>query len=132
MARITKDYDNHSKDELLKETQARGLSGINAGSPKDEIAKALKDDDGPDQPKAPLPKIAKSNLPHVDPPEIPSVPGDAPKDEEYTDGLATKDGEDYAVAIVEDAPNGRTHFAKNTLHFWNGTAEEFKAQFEKK
>lgn len=134
MARISKDYDSHTKDDLLAEAQSRNIQGINTSSLKADIIAALEldDDDTPAQPREPLPPLKASNLPQVKTPEIPPAPGDAPKDEDYNDGVFTKDdGEDYAVAIVDDAPNGRTHWAKNSAHTWNGTEAEFKAQFTK-
>jgi hypothetical protein len=41
------------------------------------------------------------------------------------------DGEVYALAIVKDDPRKRTHKLKNTVHFWEGSEEEFRAQFDK-
>ena len=43
--------------------------------------------------------------------------------------LAT--GETFGLKVVEDDPHGRTHHAKNVDHFWAGTADEFRAAFEK-
>jgi hypothetical protein len=81
--------------------------------------------------KANLPR----NIPRVDEStdNLPKVPGDQPPNTAYS-GSYTKqsDGEEYALAVVEDDPNGRTHKAKNSLHFWEGTKAEFRAQFDVK
>lgn len=55
-----------------------------------------------------------------------------PKLEDY-DGeyIRKSDGETYALAVVEDDPSGKTHNAINTLHFWEGTEEQFKVEFAK-
>lgn len=37
----------------------------------------------------------------------------------------------YKLKIVEDDPHGQTHQLKNQEHYWSGTEEQFKAQFEK-
>jgi hypothetical protein len=55
----------------------------------------------------------------------------------FGDGTFTKLGEPpgsepYKLKIIEDDPHGQTHHLKNQEHFWSGTAEQFKAQFEKK
>ncbi len=42
-----------------------------------------------------------------------------------------KDGEHYALCIHEPDGYQRTHTAKNTVHFWQGTKTEFRALFEK-
>jgi len=39
--------------------------------------------------------------------------------------------EPFGLKVVEDDTHGRTHHLKNTDHFWSGTEEEFKQQFEK-
>lgn len=132
--RITKDYDTELKDDLLAEAQARNLPGINTTSSKADIVAALEDNDtAPAQPKPPLPPLKASPIPQLPAePEIKSDLMDTPKDEDYTDGIYVSDGEQFAVCIVKDHPSGRTHFAKNSRHFWNGTEAEFKAKFDKK
>jgi hypothetical protein len=37
----------------------------------------------------------------------------------------------FSLKVVEDDTHGRTHHLKNNDHYWAGTEEEFKAQFEK-
>jgi hypothetical protein len=54
----------------------------------------------------------------------------------FDDGSFKKLGEPegsepYSLKIVEDDPHGQTHHLKNQEHFWSGTAEQFKAHFEK-
>lgn len=141
MARISKDYASHSKDDLQAEADVRGLTvvgtGTNGAILKDDLVVALEDNDtAPEQPKTPLPKLTASPIPQVQDgtENTPFVPGDAPKDEDYTDGVFTRtsDGEDYALAIHEPDTYGKTHSAKNSRHFWQGTKEEFKKEFEKK
>lgn len=91
-------------------------------------------------PKAPepeKPEVAKkaSSLPQIKPAaELPATPSDDPKDEDFTDGVFKKksDGEEYALSIKKDAVTGRTHYAKNSAHFWNGTEADFDEQFSKK
>jgi len=43
-----------------------------------------------------------------------------------------EDSEPYHLKIVEDDLSGNTHHLKNQDHFWTGTKEQFKAQFDKK
>lgn len=135
MARITKDYDTHTKEDLLAEAGARKIEGVNAGSLKADIVAALELNDEPAQPPAPLPKLKASPIPQIPvATELPATPSDDPKDEDFTDGVFKKksDGEDYALAIKKDALSGRTHYAKNSAHFWNGTEGDFDEQFSKK
>ena len=83
--------------------------------------------------EVPAPEAPKeTGVPVVEPKEtgVPTV-GSAPT--EYSGVyINNADGEPYGLAVVEDEPHGKTHFAKNSLHFWNGTKQEFKEQFEKK
>ena len=86
----------------------------------------------PEQPPAPLPPLEASPIPQiVIVPEDVKVEHSTPKDEEYTGGLWTKDGEPYALCIHEPNEAGKTHTLKNSRHFWQGTNEEFKAAFER-
>jgi len=39
--------------------------------------------------------------------------------------------EPYGLKEVKDDPHGRTHHLKNVNHYWEGTEEEFKEQFNK-
>jgi len=74
-------------------------------------------------------------IPEVEPKNIPKSPGDEPDIETYSGNfIELSSGQEFAVSIVDlkQSRDGRTHFAKNSQKFWNGTAEEFKAQFEKK
>jgi hypothetical protein len=86
------------------------------------------------QPMAPAPAAFPSNIPKVEgKSNLPQVSDGTPKDEDYS-GSYTKidDGEEYALAVVADAAMNRTHFAKNSVHSWNGTKEEFRTQFDVK
>jgi hypothetical protein len=40
-------------------------------------------------------------------------------------------GEIFGLKEVPDDDHGRTHHLKNKNHFWAGTADEFRNQFEK-
>lgn len=89
----------------------------------------------PIAPVAPAsPLVAASNIPSVkNAPNIPATPSDVPEIGDYK-GLYVNanDGETYALAIKEDAPDNRTHFLLNEEHFDNCTREEFKQRYEKK
>lgn len=101
MARITENYNDHTKEELLEECHARGVDGVNTSSLKADIVAALElsDEqkqnsgaDGPEESELPPsglpPKPVVSNIPQVT--KIPEVnPIDSPhyKDEDYTGGL---------------------------------------------
>lgn len=51
---------------------------------------------------------------------------------EYKDGkFKNSAGEEFQLKIVEDDELGRTHKLKNNEHFWEGTKEDFKKEFEK-
>lgn len=39
--------------------------------------------------------------------------------------------ETFALKVIENDPQGRTHHLKNVDHYWAGTAEEFRQAFEK-
>lgn len=81
-----------------------------------------------DEPKAP-----ESTLPQVEAKSLPVVPGSALPDGAYSGVyINNQDGEPYALAVVRDDPEGKTHKAKNNVHFWEGTAQEFKDRFDKK
>ena len=65
----------------------------------------------------------------------PRYPGQPPEDEKYKgEYLNSEDGEIYAlhIADVKDCDETlRTHHLKNTLHYWNGTEEDFRRIFTK-
>jgi len=66
------------------------------------------------------------NIPVVEP-----KPGTVHPDLEDYKGKYTRksDGEVYALAVVEDDPNGRTHKAINNVHYWEGTEHQFAMEF---
>ncbi len=84
-------------------------------------------------------------------PEVTAVPSNRPKEISYVtpQGIQTmstdptdldeyegeykmlSNGETFALKVVDDDPQGRTHHLKNVEHFWAGTAEEFRQAFEK-
>ncbi len=136
---ITSDYDSHTKSELLDEVKLRGIADVGQASSKADIIAALAlNDEGEtvmEQPKPPLPPIKASPIPQVAKSNLPEVGLDAcqmPNDEDFTDGIFTMDGEDYALCIHRADGAGRTHSLKNSVHSWQGTREEFNAKFERK
>lgn len=80
------------------------------------------------------PLVAASNIPNVeDAPNIPIASSDVPKIADYKGSYVSAiDGELYALAIKEDAPDNKTHFVLNTKHFGNMTKEDFKRDYDKK
>lgn len=55
-----------------------------------------------------------------------------PADEAFSGSYKRdSDGLVYALAVHEPDTYGRTHTAKNSAFFWQGTKEEFRQQFEK-
>jgi hypothetical protein len=78
----------------------------------------------------------KSNIPEIksdiSASNIPQV-GNRPDVSKFS-GSYTKasDGEEYALAVVDDDPLGRTHKALNSMHYWEGTKAEFREQFDVK
>lgn len=145
---ITSDYDSHTKEELLGEIEARKIEGVPASALKADIVSALeKDDAGGDKPPTPMTPAAiaspqprqpmPGNIPVVKsalPANIPRAPGALPDLKDYKGEYTKDDGEVYALATVpeDQAIDHKTHFAMNTEHFWNGTQQQFKEQFEKK
>lgn len=93
-----------------------------------------------EQPAPPLPELKASPIPQVEAvPEVSNVSnGGAPADEDYTDGVfvmnakATWPNEEFALCIHEPDTYGKTHSAKNSLHFWQGNEAEFDSMFKKK
>ena len=90
-----------------------------------------------EQPRPPLPPIAVSPIPVVIPrtPETIINPSQ-PLDECYLDGIficnsGGAKGEEFALCIAAEDGYGKTHFCKNSVHFWSGTETEFKLQFDK-
>ena len=79
-------------------------------------------------------KLTPTPIPKVEPKPIDErVAPSAPTDDQFTGGLfvKTSDQEEYALCIHEPDSAERTHTLKNSIHFWQGTKEQFKAQFEK-
>lgn len=97
MKRITENYNDFTKEELLAECHARNIEGVNASSLKADIVAALelndeqKSESGAEEDlktTPPLPAPVKSNIPQVTP--IPEVENDgysrSLKDEDFTGG----------------------------------------------
>lgn len=139
---ITGDYASHTKEELLTECKLRELD-VTAASAKADIVAALElsdepepgeEDKAPTQPPAPLPPLVASTIPVID--VIPEAElgideGALPKDEDFTDGIFTMEGEKYALCIHKPDVYGRTHTLKNTRHLWQGKEAQFNSHFEK-
>lgn len=62
-----------------------------------------------------------------------SIAAKFPKADDFTAIYVREaDGLDYAVAVHEADLYGFTHTCKNSENTWQGTKEQFRAQFEKK
>lgn len=128
-------YDAQTKEDLMAEVGKRKLAGrtinVTAQDKKEDIIAALTlDDETKDNENT---SLKASGIPIVESKDtgVPEVGTTTPTN--YSGVyINAADGEPYGLAVVEDEPSGRTHFAKNSVHFWNGTKEEFKAQFDKK
>jgi hypothetical protein len=62
------------------------------------------------------------------------TPSQKPTDLDEYEGsfIYTATGEEFGLKKVEDDPHERTHHLKNEHHYWEGTEDEFKKDFEKK
>lgn len=139
MKRITENYNAHNKDELVAESNARKLEGVNTSSSKSDVIAAL---ELSDEQSSDSSSETKDNTGHETPiirstPLVPSTKNEPalvqPKEKDYKGSyVKTDDGEEYGLAVVESDPLGKTHKLRNEEHFWEGTKDEFKAQFEKK
>lgn len=128
------DYSKLKKDELLEEVAKRNAAGrglgVDASSTKEDIIASLQIDDEDAANHKPavessLPSGSRTNVPNV--PLSASMPADGEFKGRYKN---KKDGEEYALVVVEDDPDGKTHKLKNTAHFWEGSEEEFSATFK--
>lgn len=127
---ITENYDSHSKEDLLAEVTSRQKSGsklaVTSASPKADIVAALESDDAGGTTGHPTPVIRSA-------PATRELSATLPRPEDYKgEYVKNDDGETYGLAIIENDPLGRTHKLQNDVHFWEGTKDEFKQQFEKK
>ena len=142
--RITKDYSTQLKDDLLSEIEARksegspNFDGVSLGAKKEELVAAIELDDEHEASKPSATPEARSAGKAV---EIPKVTvsdraevicPNPPSDEDFT-SLATRvsDGLKYAVSVHPPDTYNKTHTAKNSANFWQGTDAEFRAQFDK-
>ncbi len=134
--KITENYEKHSKDELIAEADSRGLDS--SGNKADIIAALeLSDEKEPEQPPAPLPPLKASPIPQVDKAPVAETGSDPCPyitDDRFTDGVFIRhsDGEQYALCIHDSDGYGQTHTARNSVHQWQGKAEQFNAAFTKK
>lgn len=98
MKRITENYDNFTKEELLAECEARGIEGVTHSSLKADIIAALelgdeqKEGSGAKEDAEttpPLPAPVTSNIPFEGLPAVPKVAAHEvpPQDSEFTDGI---------------------------------------------
>lgn len=147
MARITKDYDQHTKEALLGEAHARNIEGINTGTTKADIIAALQLDDESEKPKfppikEPAPDPRDARIAELEKqlaakqPGAPSMPMNVPSAvdlDAHKDGSYKRIGSDevFQLKIVKDDPIGRTHKLKNKEHFIEVNEKDFRAQFEK-
>jgi hypothetical protein len=85
-----------------------------------------------DDPIDPVPSF----LPQVEEKPLPQpLAIEAPGDNEFHRGLYVMReghhaGEQFALAIHEPDLYGKTHSLKNSIHFWQGTAEDFRNAFD--
>lgn len=98
-------------------------------APEQEVA-------APEQPPAPLPPLVASSIPQVKPPEPTGADMEFPfpKDEDFSHGLYVQKADklEYALCVHEPNRYGRTHTLKNSHFVWEGTEEEFNAEFTHK
>lgn len=100
--RITENYNDFTKEELLAECQSRGIEGVDSHTLKADIIAALELNDEQNKesktdepaPNTLPPKPVESNIPHIGTPNVDNIPtvesGDvAPKNEDFTDGQFT-------------------------------------------
>lgn len=136
--RIDGGYPAHNKEALLFEVESRqsegspNFEGVTESSTKNDIIAALglddehkaqiaHDEDVAGLPEAPAQSTGGSEISEV-----------LPKASEYAGRYRKKsDGMTYALAVVEDGIRGRTHKARNTNWFWEGSRTEFEEQFVK-
>lgn len=87
-----------------------------------------------EQPAAPLPPITASPIPQVEvlPPAILAEDNNL-TDDMFTGGTYNKrsTGQPFALCVHAEDQYGNTHSLKNSVHFWQGTAAQFAADFEK-
>lgn len=136
--RINGGYAAHNKEALLFEVESRtaegspNFEGISETSTKNDIIAALGLDDehkaqtAHDEDVAGLPDAPAQSTGGNEVSEV------LPKASEYSGRYRNKrDGFVYALAVVDDFIRGRTHKARNTNWFWEGTRAEFEEQFVK-
>jgi hypothetical protein len=81
-----------------------------------------------------MPEPKKSKIPQVavKEPEANLGGSVSPDDDAYSGKyINLLDDEPYALAITDEDEYGNTHHAKNSAHYWRGTATKFREQFEK-
>lgn len=136
--RISGDYDkNGTKDELQAEADARNLTvtgtGANGAVIKEDLVKALNNSDNSGAAGGkPFAESLPSNIPKVSKEEPLGGAEPTPPADEFTLGTFKRksDGEEYALAVVPMNPlNGRTHRLMNSLHYWEGTEQQFITDF---
>lgn len=123
------------KEELLAEVEKRRAIGRDIQLDDNptiadlEAALALDDDDAADH----IDK-AENNLPEGVKNDLPDGPSDSmPSNSEFSGRYTMKGSdEEFALAVVENDPRGRTHKLKNKVHFWEGSEQEFRLNFDKK
>lgn len=141
--KISGDYANHEKADLQAEADSRKLNVTGTGASgaviKEDLVKALEASDSaaPGAPGAPVKTFAETappNIPKVK--EAISLAGaePTPPAEDFTQGefIRKSDGEKYALAVVKlTTLSDRTHRLMNTLHYWEGTEQQFIESFTK-
>ncbi len=142
--RITSNYEEELKEDLVLEIMARKKSGspnfdnVNASSLKEDIVAALNLDDEHVRSNPFDEGKFKSGGKSVEIPQVEVSPvadvsaPTAPSNEQFT-VIATRiaDGQKYAVAFHDPDTYEKTVTAKNSSNFWQGNEAEFRLQFDK-
>lgn len=127
-------YSNLNKEELLAEIanrQAKGrLLEADLSGPKATLIEILTKDDEASGNQSVSNKL--QGIPEVEALPAPAQAGEKIPEKYSGTYINSVDGEPYGMAVIDDEPHGRTHFAKNTVHFWQGTKEEFNQIFTEK
>ncbi len=134
------DYSELSKPELLDSVKlrrdaGREITGINTASSKPDIIAALQLDDenngvfvGSDTSAEEIKQHAEAN---ADGALTRAVPEDLQEFKGQYKYLKTSETFGLKIMPADQVRSGKTHHAKSPLKFWDGTEEEFRANFDK-
>lgn len=141
-AATAEEYDKNTKEQLGEEVSARiqegspSFTALKSDATKPFIILALLEDDKLKAAKTSETAEAKSGgkavaIPVVKKKELAVVEAHNPPGDHQFTFLARRDVDKqlYAVAVHEPNTYGRTHTAKNSESYWDGTMEQFRTQF---